>query len=101
MHATVPVDLNMTETEDKTGRHGWASKIPLVTLLVFVFAAGGAYVEARFTRKAVDDLATSMRETANEQKQFNTAIDQRQTADEIWRAAHEAAVKEQGERKRR
>jgi hypothetical protein len=92
----------VTDADDKTGRHSWANKISLTTLLVIVFGIGGAFVEARFTRRAVDDLAGSLKEAVREQKQFNAAIDARQTTDEIWRAAHEAAREERtSERKQR
>lgn len=88
--------------EDKTGRHGgWANKISITTLIVFVAGAAGALVEARFTRKAVDDLSTTLKEVVREQKEFNTTIDSRQTTDEIWRAAYDAAKKERDERKRK
>lgn len=96
----------MTDPEDKTGRHGgWANKISITTLIVIVFGAGGAWVEAKLTRKALErsltELAETFKDSAKEQKAFNTNIDARQTADEIWRAAYEAANKERNGGKRR
>lgn len=92
----------MTDPEDKSGiRSSWANKISVTTLIIFVAGAGGALTEARFTRKSVDDLAGTLRDAVREQKAFNAAIDGRQTADEIWRAAHDAANAERSERKKR
>ena len=75
----------MTDAEDKTGRHGrgWADKIPLVALLAFVAVASGALVEAKFTRKAIDELAVAMKEhAAAESARLKTL--------EEWRLTHEA-----------
>lgn len=69
--------------DDKTGRHSWASKIPLISLLVFVFAAGGVFVEQRFMRSALADVATSLKEST-------AASTARLKALEDWRIAHEA-----------
>lgn len=95
----------MTDPEDRTGRHGWANKISVTTLIVIVFGAGGAWVEAKLTRtsleRSLNELSSTFKDSAKEQKAFNTAIDARQTADEIWRAAYEAAKQERNGGKRK
>lgn len=73
----------MTDPEDKTGRHGWANKVPLMALIVFVAGVATAVTEAKFTRKAVDDLSTSMKEST-------AASNARLKQLEEWRIQHEA-----------
>ncbi len=92
----------MTDPEDKTGKHrNWADKIPLLSLLVFVFAAGGAWVEAKMGRKAVDDLSSALKDAVKEQREFNQAIDARQTTDEKRWIKHDAINEDRTERKKR
>lgn len=82
----------MTDPEDKTGRHSWASKIPLLTLLAVVFAAGGLVVDGKVTRNRVEELHHDLREAVKEQKATNAAFDARIRSSEEYRLTHEAAT---------
>lgn len=74
----------MTDPEDKSGsRSGksWADRIPLVTLLAVVFAAGLLYARIEFLGKDVARIEKAM-----------AATDARTTALEQYRLTHEAAA---------
>lgn len=94
----------MTDPEDKTGRHGsWANKISITTLVVFVFGAGGAFVEAKFTRRAVDELSAAVKVYAETNDKRADAHERRTRILEDDRTAREAVERNERreERKRR
>jgi len=75
--------------EDKAGRHNWASKIPLLTLLAIVFAAGGLFVKQQFVEVKVDKMIDKW-------DAYATASEARVRAMENWKIVVE--TKEAAER---
>jgi len=78
----------VTDADDKTGRHGnWANKVPLMTLLAIVFAAGGLFVKQQFIESKVDRMLERW-------DRFATASEARQRAIEDWKIIVETREQE-------
>jgi hypothetical protein len=81
--------------DDKTGRHNWASKVPLMTLLAIVFAAGGLLVKQQFVEVKVDKMIDKWDRYATASEARHRAMEDWKIVVETKEAAAQKAAREQ------